>query len=670
MSQLFQLAFQGLRSGFGREQVIGWLVPMFKRSEGEIGTMLDTPGLVIKKAIPFGMAKKYLAALEQCGCCCVIEPEAADDAPAAPTLAGQPQRNYTHAGMGIALDAPANWEDKSTADMFTLLDPEAHLRLQVCCEPNRGMSLYRWNDVRLPAIKQAMPFLTRVATPTALDGPDWSGIATVFSGQFPGAADDTRMLIVCVRSDALLLTITVTAPPPVYLANVAFLHTLLCEQLSLRDPPPPAEPAPPPVPADPLLAPEHADLLRRANDNEADAQFALGLMAHLGQGMLQDSRQAEQWWLKAGAQGHQEAQNNLGILYANGMAGAPDPYQAAIWYRRAADQGNMSAQFNLGNMYASGTGVPQDHWMANEWMRKAAIAGLADAQYNLGVSYQDGLGVSKDGRQAAHWYHLAAEQGLRDAQYSLGVLYATGAGVSADMQQASFWWHKALAQGCAYSRVALAGLAESDISVVPPLAADSHMERLIVEQRHQLGKRRAVLNAATFATVRVALPPDLPADYPLREVWRQQMFLHSEGQVVWAALLRADAQLFAPAAGDGVAHLVYSPDPYFDARPQQLRAIAVALNERAPADPAMHHIARLLADETDNRISWRLPASLTERDVRVVRFVVFRQHLPGGVLNATWFPVLTHPSTEAVMLLPSEFWPVEMQLLWKQGKLG
>ena len=60
-------------------------------------------------------------------------------------------------------------------------------------------------------------------------------------------------------------------------------------------------------------------------------------------------------------QGYAAAQFNLGVRYDEGEGVPQDDEEAVRWYRLAADQGDADAQFNLGTMYAEGQGVPQDY---------------------------------------------------------------------------------------------------------------------------------------------------------------------------------------------------------------------------------------------------------------------------------------------------------------------
>ncbi len=201
-----------------------------------------------------------------------------------------------------------------------------------------------------------------------------------------------------------------------------------------------------------------AGFKKLAEQGHVDAQFYLGSMYSIGQGVPKDDRQAVVWYRKSAEQGDKWAQYSLGLMYANGRGVPKDEQQAVVWYRKAAEQGNASAQFNLGVMYDHGRGVPKDDQQAVVWYRKAAEQGRADAQFNLGVMYTNGQGVPKDEQQAVAWYMKAAEQGDADAQSNLGAMYANGRGVPKDDQQAVVWRRKAAEQGNAIGQAALGAM--------------------------------------------------------------------------------------------------------------------------------------------------------------------------------------------------------------------
>jgi len=76
------------------------------------------------------------------------------------------------------------------------------------------------------------------------------------------------------------------------------------------------------------------------------------------------------------------AQFNLGVMYALGDGVPEDDAEAVRLYRLAAEQGDANAQNNLGFMYDNGEGVPEDNVLAYMWFNLAAAQGNEDAQRN------------------------------------------------------------------------------------------------------------------------------------------------------------------------------------------------------------------------------------------------------------------------------------------------
>ena len=117
----------------------------------------------------------------------------------------------------------------------------------------------------------------------------------------------------------------------------------------------------------------------------------------------------------AAEQGDARAQFALGLMYRDGRGVAQDDAEAVRWFRLAAEQGMAEAQFNLGGMYVLGEGVPQDDTEAEKWFRLAAEQGNADAQYIIGLMYGTGDGLPEDYVLGYAWLNLAAEQGHESA---------------------------------------------------------------------------------------------------------------------------------------------------------------------------------------------------------------------------------------------------------------
>ena len=139
-------------------------------------------------------------------------------------------------------------------------------------------------------------------------------------------------------------------------------------------------------------------------------------------------------WKPLAEQGDREAQFNIGLMYKMGNGVTQDYAEAVKWHRKAAEQGEAAAQYNLGGMYKRGDGVTQDDAEALKWYRKAAEQGDAVAQYNLGVSYYNGEGVLQDTIAAHMWFNIAAANGNNAAVKNRDI--AAGKLSSADIVKA------------------------------------------------------------------------------------------------------------------------------------------------------------------------------------------------------------------------------------------
>lgn len=71
-----------------------------------------------------------------------------------------------------------------------------------------------------------------------------------------------------------------------------------------------------------------------------------------------------------------EAQYILGLKYYNGDSVPQDFVKARKWFEKSAHQGHVDAQYNFGVMYHEGQGGPQDNDKAQEWIEKVVLQRL------------------------------------------------------------------------------------------------------------------------------------------------------------------------------------------------------------------------------------------------------------------------------------------------------
>ena len=81
-----------------------------------------------------------------------------------------------------------------------------------------------------------------------------------------------------------------------------------------------------------------------------------------------DSALAVQWYHRAAERGHSDAQYNLGFMYVIGEGVQRDHEEGLRWLRLAADQGEGPAMRLMADLYREGLhGVPLDPVQAADW---------------------------------------------------------------------------------------------------------------------------------------------------------------------------------------------------------------------------------------------------------------------------------------------------------------
>ncbi len=199
---------------------------------------------------------------------------------------------------------------------------------------------------------------------------------------------------------------------------------------------------------------------------------------------------------------------------------------------------------------------------------------------------------------------------------------------------------------------------------------DDVMAGELAHVRDTLATWRRMASKADYDAMR---PPEdawLRSD-SLGEILTRRDLLLERGQVVWAALVQANSELFQEGPDNLPAALAYSVDPHFDGRPQALRYLARTLfaQRGTQAPPHVQRITGFLEDELERAYNIVVPVEMTEHETLISAFMVYRQDVPEGVLAGAWFPALTHPDTPALMIAPRRFWSPRLVGLWSQRVL-
>ena len=234
-----------------------------------------------------------------------------------------------------------------------------------------------------------------------------------------------------------------------------------------------------------------------ARQGHAAAQYALGNMHLMGEGVEQDDGKAARWHEKAAAQGHAAARLNLAKLQqigklktaaelqaeaqqtaseetsdapaltaADQAAAPPEPQQAVAAKTRQAKKKRGFFKRLLGRDKPEAAPSPaQSATVAAAPAPASAPApattpapkpasGQAGAVSNhaLGLAYALGDGVEQDPAKAFEHFVMAAKAGYAPAQYRAGLARAYGEGVDKDLARAVEWYEKAALQGHAIAR--------------------------------------------------------------------------------------------------------------------------------------------------------------------------------------------------------------------------
>ncbi len=158
------------------------------------------------------------------------------------------------------------------------------------------------------------------------------------------------------------------------------------------------------------------------NDQNALAQFSLGLFYQNGWGRAIDKTAACQWFEKAAQGGIPVAQHLTGICLDEGTHRPADPAAAANWFQKAGQAGHFHSYCHLANFFMIGKGVHKDPIKALELCRPAAQQGSIPAQIWLGKFYLQGDPSIQDKQEAYRWFAAAAQKQAPEGFYYLGIL--------------------------------------------------------------------------------------------------------------------------------------------------------------------------------------------------------------------------------------------------------
>jgi len=148
---------------------------------------------------------------------------------------------------------------------------------------------------------------------------------------------------------------------------------------------------------------------RRADHGDFEDRNDLALMYYEGVIVEQNYEKAFQLWIEAAHQDDAVAQFRIGVCYCKGESVTQDYKLAAEWYAKSVNQNYSPAQHDLAILYYWGRGVDQDYKKAFDLFNMAINNGDENAQEWVGVCYYFGYGIEKSYKKAKEWLVKAME---------------------------------------------------------------------------------------------------------------------------------------------------------------------------------------------------------------------------------------------------------------------
>jgi len=231
------------------------------------------------------------------------------------------------------------------------------------------------------------------------------------------------------------------------------------------------------------------------------------------------------------AKGNHLAQFTLGFMYLIGDGVPQSSQQEAYWYRQAASR-HPRAAFMLALMHYYGDGVEQSPPKAFHFMQLAAKQGDLRSAYYLGTFFYHGIGTAVDRTAAAGWLQQAAEGGDAEAQVAYALLLLAGDGVPQDKGGALEWLGKAARQENPRAKEVLRELLTyrgnpSSTSVPPLTSSPAPSQKPGDESSLKLEGKGVLLDQGVFGlkfslpTMYDAFAPRSQQELGVRQLWER-----------------------------------------------------------------------------------------------------------------------------------------------------
>jgi uncharacterized membrane protein YhaH (DUF805 family) len=140
-------------------------------------------------------------------------------------------RNVALPKIGLDFFVPSDWREIQNSKGLQFVDEASGTVVKASGAHRHDMSLAKWQEMNVALVAHEMRYLTQDGAPYAIDGDNWrdriKGMATEFTGTFPGDDTPSRYLMACVRVEGTMALISIRAPAEQFEQNRALYKWLL-----------------------------------------------------------------------------------------------------------------------------------------------------------------------------------------------------------------------------------------------------------------------------------------------------------------------------------------------------------------------------------------------------------------------------------------------------------
>ncbi|MCH8620549.1 hypothetical protein [Undibacterium sp. TS12] len=140
-------------------------------------------------------------------------------------------RQIVNTQLGLELYVPAAWREEKNSRSLILVDPATGSRLEATGFARADVPIEKWVAMRLPIFEKEKPHMSKTGSPIVLKGESWGsriqGIAMEYQGAEPGESETSHMLVLCLRTDSMLIAITIQARASVFAQQRAIYNWMI-----------------------------------------------------------------------------------------------------------------------------------------------------------------------------------------------------------------------------------------------------------------------------------------------------------------------------------------------------------------------------------------------------------------------------------------------------------